>query len=176
VRELARLCLCLLITAAGAANALAGSPADPATASFNVSITIVKECAISTAPSNIALGTFGAVSLITATATATTSFSVTCSSGVPFTIGFSSGNDLSPGSSTHQMIGTAPNTNVVQYVLTDVTPGATNTAPLSAATSVISDTGTGAALTKTIQAQVFNYTTAVMPDTYTDTVTLSVSY
>jgi spore coat protein U-like protein len=176
VRELARLWLCLIIAVGLTAKALAGSPADPATATFNVSITIVKECAVSTAPSNINLGTFGAVSLLTSNATATMSFSVMCSAGIPFTIGFSSGNDLSPGSTTHQMIGTGSNTHVVQYVLTDVTAGAGNTTPLSGSSSLISGTGTGAALTKTIQAQVINYSTAVTPDTYTDVVTLSVSY
>jgi spore coat protein U-like protein len=155
--------------------AMAGAPPDPATASFTVSITIVNECAVTT-PSNINLGTFGAVGLITSGASGTTTFNVTCTSGIPYTIGFSSSNDLTAGSTTHQMKGTTGNTAVVQYQLTDTTPGATNTNPLSASSSVISGTGTGVAQSKTVQAQVFNYTAPVKADTYTDTVTLSVSY
>lgn len=157
-------------------TARAGSPADPATTTFTVSITIVKECSVSTAPTNINFGTFGAVSLISSGASGTTSFSVMCSAGVAYTIGFSSGNDLTAGSPTHQMIGTAGNTHVVQYQLTDTTVGATNTTPLSASSSVISGTGTGVAQNKTVQATVVNYTAAVQPDTYTDTVTLTVTY
>ena len=58
----------------------------------------------------------------------------------------------------------------------DATSGATNSAALSATSSVISDTGTGSSQTKTLKAQVTNYTTEVKPDTYTDTVTMTVTY
>ena len=71
---------------------------------------------------------------------------------------------------------TTGNANVVQYQLTDATAGAGNTAPLSASTSVISGSGTGLAVAKTLQAKVVNYTAPATPDTYTDTVTMSVSY
>jgi spore coat protein U-like protein len=155
--------------------AFAASPANPATANFNVTITIVKECSVTT-PATISLGTYGAVSLISSGASGTTTFNVTCSNGAPYTIGFSSSNDATAGSATHQMKGTGTNKAVVQYQLTDATTGAKNTAALSATTSVISDTGTGAAQAKTLNAAVVNYTAPVAPDTYTDTVTLSVSY
>jgi spore coat protein U-like protein len=157
------------------APAFAASPANPATANFNVTITIVKECSVST-PATISLGTYGAVSLISSGASGTTNFNVTCSAGAPYTIGFSSSNDLTGAASTHQMKGTGANTAVVQYQLTDVTAGAKNTTALGGTTSVISDTGTGAAQNKILKAAVFNYTAPVAPDTYTDTVTLSVSY
>jgi spore coat protein U-like protein len=159
----------------GSSAALAAPPTSPATANFNVTITIVKECSVTTPPT-ISLGTYGAVSLISSGASGTTNFNVTCSNGAPYTIGFSSPNDAPAGSTTHQMKGTGTNTAVVQYQLTDGTTGAKNTNPLSATTSVISDTGTGAAQNKIIKAAVFNYTAPVAPDTYTDTVTLSVSY
>jgi spore coat protein U-like protein len=151
-------------------------PPNPATASFNVSITLVKECDVSTAPTNINLGTFGSAGLISSGATGTTNFSVLCSSGVPYTIGFSSGNDLTVGSATHQMKGSGSNTDVVQYQLTDASVGAANTSPLSASSSVISGTGTGVPQSETVQAQVVNYTAAATPDTYADTMTLSVTY
>jgi spore coat protein U-like protein len=165
-----------LASLTGLSSRACAAPPDPATATFTVSITIVKECSVSTAPTSINFGTFGAVSLIATGATGTSNFSITCTSGTPYTVGFSSGNDLTAGSPTHQMKGTGSNINVVQYQLTDATVGATNTTPLSASTSVISDTGTGNAQNKTVQAQVINYTAAVAPDTYSDIVTLSVTY
>jgi spore coat protein U-like protein len=176
LKTFARIAVAFTSACVSVGAALAGPPTDPATSNFNVTITIVKECTVSTAPSNINLGTFGAVSLIASGATGATSFGVLCSAGTAYTIGFSSGNDLAVGSPTHQMKGTGGNTNVVQYQLTDTTVGATNTSPLSASSSVISGSGTGLAQAKTVQAQVVNYTAPVPPDTYADTVTLSVTY
>ena len=156
--------------------ALAAAPQNPATANFTVSITLVKQCSVTT-PANINLGAYGAVDLISTTATGTTSFNLTCTTGTPYTIGFAGSSDLTAGSPTHQMKGvTTGNSNVVQYQLTDATAGATNTAPLSASSSVISGTGAGVAVAKMLQAKVINYTTPDQPDTYTDTVTMSVSY
>ena len=156
--------------------ALATPPQNPATANFNVTITLVKQCSVTT-PANINLGTYGAVDLISTTATGTTSFNLTCTLGTPYTIGFTGSDDLAAGSPTHQMKGvTTGNSNVVQYQLTDATAGASNTTPLSASSSVISGSGTGLPVAKTLQAKVINYTTADLPDTYTDTVTMSVAY
>ncbi len=158
------------------ATAAFATPQNPATAQFNVTITILKQCVV-TAPATISLGSVGASDLLTTTTSAAQPFTVTCSPGTGYTVGFSSTNDLSTGSATHQMKGGASgNTNVVQYNLFDTTTGATNTAALSASSSVISDTGTGSSQTKTLKAQVTNYTVEVKPDTYTDTVTMTVTY
>lgn len=159
----------------GYSTCVRATPINPATATFNVTITILKECLV-TPPATISLGSYGSDSLVTGTASATQAFTVFCSKGTAYTIGFSSPNDLTAGSATHQMKGTGSNTDLVQYHLTDVTSGATNTTSLSATASLISDTGTGANQTKSLKAQVFNYTVAVTPDTYTDTVTMTVSY
>ena len=158
------------------ASQVLATPQNPATAQFNVTITILKECTV-TAPATISLGSVGATDLITTTTSATQPFTVTCSLGTGYTVGFASTNDVTTGSPTHQMKGAATgNSSVVQYNLLDATSGATNTAALSASSSVISGTGTGASQTKMLKAQVVNYTTAVTPDTYTDTVTMSVTY
>ncbi len=152
------------------------TPQNPATAQFNVTITILKECTV-TAPATINLGSVGATDLITTTTSATQPFTVTCSLGTGYTVGFASTNDVTTGSPTHQMKGAATgNNSIVQYNLFDATSGATNTAALSASSSVISGTGTGTSQTKMLKAQVVNYTTAATPDTYTDTVTMSVTY
>ena len=167
-------------TVAGLAILLAtpalATPQNPATAQFNVTITILKECTV-TAPATINLGSVGATDLISTTTSATQPFTVTCSLGTGYTVGFASTNDVTTGSPTHQMKGAATgNASLVQYNLFDATAGATNTAALSASSSVISGTGTGVSQTKMLKAQVVNYTTAVTPDTYTDTVTMSVTY
>lgn len=72
------------------------------------------------------------------------------------------------------MRGTGQNADVIQYNLFDAT--ASSLTPLSASTSVISDTGTGVAQTKSIKAQILNYTNDVTPDVYTDTVTMTITY
>lgn len=165
-----------LITAATLAFMVsdhARAQAASATGQFNVTITIQKQCTFAV-PSTINFGTIGATDLKTTTTTSTQPYSVTCSKGTGYTLGFSSANDLSSGSSTHQMKGTGQNSDVIQYNLFDATSNSAT--PLSASTSVISDTGTGAAQSKTIKAQVVNYTTAVTPDVYTDTVTMTITY
>ena len=147
--------------------------AQTATANFNVTITILKQCTV-TAPATIALGSVGANDLKTTTTSSTQAYSVLCSKGTPYTIGFSSPNDVSAGSATHQMKGTGSNTDYVQYNLFDATTN--GTVPLDSSAHVVSDTGTGASQSKSVKAQVVNYTTAVTPDTYTDTVTMTVTY
>ena len=164
-----------LICMIGVAEGALAAPPNPATANFNVTITILKQCTV-TAPATISLGSVGAVDLITTTTTASQTFTILCSVGTAYTAGFSSPNDAPAGGTTHVMKGTGANTDVVDYQLTDTTAGATNTAPLSASSSVISGVGTGLTQTKTLQAKVINYTAPVTPDTYTDTVTLSVAY
>jgi spore coat protein U-like protein len=163
------------LVAIGLLNSSAAFAASPATANFNVTITITKECAVTT-PATISLGSYGAISLISSGASGTSNFNVTCSAGAPYTIGFSSPNDLTAGNATHQMKGTGSNTALVQYQLTDGTTGAKNNTALSATSSVIAYTGTGVAQNKILKAAVVNYIAPVAPDTYTDTVTLSVSY
>ena len=120
------------VTACMPASGAFAAPQNPATAQFNVTITILKQCLV-TAPATISLGSVGASDLITTTTNATQPFTVTCSPGTGYTVGFSSSNDATTGGATHQMKGgISGNTNVVQYNLFDVTTGATNTSALSA--------------------------------------------
>ena len=153
----------------------AGASATTLTTNFSVSITIVKACSVST-PGAITFAPTGAFELLSTTATASTTFTILCSPGASYSIGFASPNDSPANGTTHVMTGTGANTNTISYQLTDVTAAAANTAPLSASSSVITGAGSGVAVSKSIQAKIINYTTAVLPDVYTDTVTLSVTY
>lgn len=163
-----------ILAIGGALLSSAAQAASPATTSFNVTITIEKECTV-TKPADINLGTHGSTQPLATTISGNTTFSVTCSKGTGYTIGFVGANDLPGTPPTHQMKGAASgNTDFVQYSLVDFTSG-TAGAPLGG-TNVITDTGNGTAQSKTLKATVTNYTTAVQNDTYTDTVTMSVAY
>jgi spore coat protein U-like protein len=150
------------------------------TGTFRVTLTITTGCAVST-PGDINLGTgLSAAGLNSSGATGTTSFNVTCSTGTGYTIGFSGYND-GTDTTKHSMKGTTLGSSI-PYQLTDVTPGAKNTKPLSAASaatpSLISDTGTGSAQAKTVQATVApnSIPGGAPPDAYYDTVTLTLTY
>ena len=94
------------------ATAALATPQNPATAQFNVTITILKQCVV-TAPATINLGSVGASDLLTTPTSPTQPFIVTCSPGTGYTVGFSSTNDLSTGSATEQMkCGATRNTNL----------------------------------------------------------------
>jgi spore coat protein U-like protein len=154
--------------------------ADTSTATFQVKLTIIKGCAVST-PADINLGSgLSAGTLNSSGATGTTNFTVTCTNGTGYTIGFSGIND-GADTTTHNMKGVASGLSI-PYQLTDTTTGASNTKPLSAISaatpSVISDKGTGSAQPKTIQAAVIakSIPGGAGPDAYSDTVTLTLSY
>ena len=150
--------------------------ASTASANFNVTITIVRECTL-TAPATISFGNVGSSALITTLLQQSQAFTVTCSAGTPYTVGFTSGNDLVPGSVTHQMkSAVSSNTAAVQYTLADATVGATNPLPLGGPASVITAIGTGAAQTRTLQATLLTPSLVIAPDTYSDTVTMAVTY
>ena len=165
----------LAVLACVAGHTGASATTTTVTTSFSVSIVIVKACSVST-PAAIAFAPAGAYDLLSTTATASTTFTILCTPGANYTIGFAGLNDAPANSSTHTLKGTNPNTDTISYQLTDTTGGATNVTPLSATGSLISGSGTGVAVSKTIQAKIINYSAAVAPDTYTDTVTLSVTY
>lgn len=163
----------LVLTGLSALSAAPSALAASATGQFNVTLTITKQCTI-VAPGSIALGSFGAADLVTTTASASQSYTVNCTKSTPYTIGFSSANDASGGGGVHQMRGTGQNADVVQYSLFDASSN--GTVPLDAASHVVSDTGTGTSQVKSLKAQVVNYTATVTPDTYTDTVTMTITY
>jgi spore coat protein U-like protein len=154
--------------------------ADTSTATFQVKLTIIKGCAVSTV-ADINLGsTLSAANLNSSGATGKTNFTVTCSNGTGYTIGFSGTND-GADTTTHNMKGVASGLSI-PYQLTDVTNPTSPSPPLSAISaatpSVISDKGTGSAQSKTIQAAVIakSIPGGAAPDAYYDTVTLTLSY
>jgi spore coat protein U-like protein len=152
--------------------AYAAAPASSVTANFNVTITIAKQCLV-TAPATLDLGVVGASDLIATSTSVTGTYQVNCSKMTPYTVTFAGADDSVAGGAVHQMKGTATNTDLVQYSLFD---GTTATGTALDGAHPVSGTGTGASVTKSLTAQVVNYTASVTPDVYTDTVTMSVIY
>lgn len=139
----------------------------PPTSTFNVTITIEDSCLTATS-TNISFGTRG---VITSAIQQTGTLSITCTKGTLYSIALtpSNGNLLGNG----EMAGTGGNTDTVQYNLSQ---DAANSIPWGATngSNELTGTGTGSVDTKTVYANISN--TGYTPDTYTDTVTITVTY
>ena len=161
-----------LVTGAASAQA-----ANPATATFQVLITITKACTVTAgSASNINLGSVAATAVNT---TGSNTISVNCSKTTPYYVGLAPSNANTAGAGT--MVSTtapATNTDKVPYQLTSTAgAGGTiwgNTATSTAVGNGVAGTGTGTAQSLTVYATAAsaNFT----PDSYADTVTVNVNY
>ena len=162
----------VLVGVTASANA-----ANPATATFQVLITITKACTVTAGTaSNINLGSVAATAVNT---TNSNTISVNCSKTTPYYVGLAPSNANTAGAGT--MVSTtapATNTDKVPYQLTS-TAGAGGTIWGNTATSTtvgngVAGTGTGIAQSLTVYATAAsaNFT----PDSYADTVTVNVNY
>ena len=161
-----------LVTGAASAQA-----ANPATATFQVLITITKACTVTAgSASNINLGSVAATAVNT---TGSNTISVNCSKTTPYYVGLAPSNANTAGAGT--MVSTtapATNTDKVPYQLTSTAgAGGTiwgNTATSTALGNGVAGTGTGTAQSLTVYATAAsaNFT----PDSYADTVTVNVNY
>ncbi|KQW59599.1 spore coat U domain-containing protein [Variovorax sp. Root411] len=145
----------------------------PATATFQVLITVAKACSVTAgSTSNINFGTVDS----TATAlSATNNISVTCSKSTPYNIGLLPSNNNTAGAGVMSPLVAGPDT--VAYQLRSVS--ATGSVWGSTATDIavgngVAGTGTGAAQTIPVFATVASAN--VTPGAYADTVTVQVNY
>jgi len=172
-----RIALCTAAAAAVFATVVCGAPAFAATVSpaptFNIQVTIASTCAISTAPSTIDFGTpskpLNDTSYVSSPISGSTSFALTCTSGVtPSSLALSWGANAS--ASPRKM---ANGANRISYDLYSDSGYTTVWTPSSGGPSI--STGSGTPQTYTIYAKI---TDTVTPPagTYTDTVTLTVTY
>lgn len=167
--------LALVALGAGAVAAHAGL----VTSTFQVTMTINSSCLVTTAPTNINLGT------VTATTTAvnqnsSNTFKVNCSNKTPFYIGLSPSNANTAGAGVMSgaIVG---NTDKVPYQLYS-NAGLTTVWGNTATTTTVGNgmSGTGAGMAAANAVSFTAYAKAVnadfQPDTYTDTVTVNVNY
>ncbi|MGA3081139.1 MAG: spore coat U domain-containing protein [Terracidiphilus sp.] len=153
------------ILALSLASTPAVGQADPATASFGVSATVLKDCIVSATA--LAFGNYtGAVNSATSTVT------VTCTNTTTYTVGLSAGLATGATVTTRQMQNGAALLNYGLFTNATWTTywGNSNIAP-----TWVSGTGNGAAQALTVYGQIpaGQYVT---PGSYTDTITATVTY
>lgn len=168
------------IVAAATALVLAFSStllkAGTATANLTVQVTITASCTISAATLNF--GSVAGTTVATTAQTGSATVSVTCTNGSAYSVGMGQGNNYSGGSNRMNN-----STNYIPYGLyTDVglTHAWTTTTSSSSCTGGASTcylgTGTGSSQNITVYGQIPSTTTAPATGTYSDTVTMTITY
>lgn len=163
-----RLAILGAITACGIALAPVRGLAATATTTFQVQITIVDECEISSV-NDLDFGSHG---VLAANVDASSTFDVQCTLDTPFSIGLDAGTGAGATVAVRRMTGPAAAT--VDYSLyTDasrsVVWGDTPTV------DTVDGTGTGSAGTYTVYGRVAPQTTPA-PGVYSDTITITVTF
>ncbi len=144
---------------------ISGTGITTATAQFSVTATGVKDCTASA--TNLAFGNYtGAVNNSTST------ISVTCTSGTTYTVGLNAGTATGATVTSRSMTG--PGSALLKYSLFNNSGRTTNWGNTSA-TNWVSGTGSGSAQALTVYGQV-PAKQYVTPGSYTDTITVSVTY
>ena len=158
------------LLAAGALLAQANSgQAATDQATFQSRITIQADCQI-LSTNTLDFGTSG---IITAAINATADFTVHCTNTTAYNVGLDAGTTTGGSVTTRKMVGNSSTATVDYKMFSD--SGRTVNWGNTVGTDTVSGTGNGAAQTLTIYGQVPNQTTPA-PDTYTDTVTVTVTY
>lgn len=174
--------LAAAVFALGGFAMTATAATSPATASFLVKMTINKSCTVAAgAGSNIQIGAVGGVDATSAVGTSgTNSFSVACSNKTAYNIGLQSSNNASTAG-LGTLKGTGTNTDTLTYQLSSVSAAgpAWGNQGVSATTlgNGVGGTGDGTAHSIPVFASVTGTTpSAVTPDSYSDTVNVSVYF
>lgn len=149
--------------------------AGTATGNLTVQLTVTASCTINTATLNF--GSVAGTSLPTAAVTGSTTVSVTCTNGSPYSIGMGQGlNYLS----TNRMVSSG---NYIGYGLylnsTYTEPWSTTTSNNSCSggtNTCYLGTGNGTAQSVTIYGQIPTVATAPAPGSYSDTVIMTITY
>lgn len=138
------------------------------TGNFNVSVSIVAECRVnSTTDLN-----FGNQGVMSSNVDATSSLSVQCTSGTPFNIGLNKG--VNGASVSDRRMKAASGTDTVAYHLYRDAARTLNWGD-TVATDTLAGTGNGSNQVLTVYARL-PAQTGVATGTYTDTVTVTVTY
>lgn len=153
-----------------AAMSSANAATNPATSTFNVTMKVESSCTVTTAPT-ISLSTIDAGGI--APAVGTSSFNVACSKDTPFTISMLPSATDSDG--VGSMKGTLLNEDTIAYTLTTDADGNTPWTGLARKTGVGTGTATNIPFDVYAKVTTDDFKT-VKPDTYTETVTVSVAY
>ena len=171
----ARRCIAVLFVLAladGGASAQAGT----ATGNLTVQITITASCTINAA--TLDFGSNPGTNLLSANVDTSTTVSVTCTNGAPYSIGMDNGANVS-GSQRRMKNGA---TNFLNYNLytdsgrTNAWTTAATSTTCTTANSCALGTGNGAAQSVSIFGRVPTVATAPSAGAYTDTVVMTITY
>lgn len=162
--------ICLAAIALLAHQPIHGAQAATVTQNLGVSLVVNAQCVLGAAP---ALN-FSATSLLTGAADAQATMSLQCTSGTEYRIKLGAGTGTNATTSQRRMKGTASATNLINYNVFSDAARATIWGDTTSAPAWVTGTGTGAAVSIPIYARVPQQTAA--PDTYTDTIAITVEY
>jgi spore coat protein U-like protein len=138
------------------------------TGTFNVQVIIATTCVLNSA-SNLNFGTAG---VLAAPINDQSTITVTCSNTTPFNIGLDKG--VNGGSVTTREMKGVVSAALINYSLFNNAP-MTNNWGQTIGTDTVASTGTGSAQPFTVYGQIPAQTTPA-PDTYNDTITVTVTY
>jgi spore coat protein U-like protein len=138
------------------------------TGTFNVQVIIATTCVLNSA-SNLNFGTAG---VLAAPINDQSTITVTCTNTTPFNIGLDKG--VNGGSVTTREMKGVISAALINYSLFSNAP-MTNNWGQTIGTDTVASTGTGSAQPFTVYGQIPAQTTPA-PDTYNDTITVTVTY
>ncbi len=171
LRWIAGLCVAFLVGLAPSSESQAGT----ATANMTVQVTITAACTINAA--TLDFGSNAGTSLVASNIDAATTVSVTCTNGSPYSIGMDNGANAT-GAQRRMKTGT----NFLNYNLyvdsarTNAWTTAASSTTCTTANSCALGTGNGSAQTVSIYGRVPSIGTAPPAGSYTDTVTMTITY
>jgi spore coat protein U-like protein len=144
-------------------------PSNAATAksTFAVQMTVTSSCVINSA----ATLNFGSTGVLTAAVTGTSTLQVQCTNATPYNIGLDAGTGTGATVAVRKMTG---GTSTITYSLYQDS-GHTKVWGRTVGTNTVAGTGNGAKQSYTVYGRVPAQTTPA-PATYTDTITVTVTY
>ncbi|MGA2045010.1 MAG: spore coat U domain-containing protein [Roseiarcus sp.] len=159
----------LLLAAVAASSCLFPALANASTAVGNlaVTMTIASTCTVSTS----GVLAFGSVGLLTTAVSATGSFGVTCTNTTPYNVGLNQG--ANGGTVTTRQMKGSTTAALVNYSIFSNVAATTNWGNTTG--SWVAGVGTGSSQTMNVYGVVPVQATPA-PDTYTDTVTITINY
>ena len=157
--------LAVALLASAAVPAMAAS--NPATANFNVTLTVQKACTVTA--SDMVFGTHDFTEATNIDNTST--ISVKCTKGTSYGVALSKGNGASE---TARVMKGATTADTVAYALYNDSGRTVNWG--TAAGALTGQTGTGSAQSLTVYGRVAPAALNVTPDNYSDIVAVSVTY
>lgn len=167
--------LAATVFALGGIAFTASAATNPATASFQVKLTINKACTVSTSGA-LDFGNADANSTSNITQSAS-NINVTCSKKTAYTVGLTPTSNAIDGTGTMKGA-TSGNTDTIAYALYqdsgDTTAWGTGANTLTATNGLV--VGNGLAQNYPVYGKVLGTSLNVQPDAYADTVTVSVAY